>query len=106
MVARRRRHVSLSEAAHDLASIIARLARRFPVTDCDRTLRLILLKQEFASTWNPLKLKIHPTMVSYFAEQAGRAKRLDGRRLHGPLDLSKSFAHELTSSPCAECATP
>ena len=34
MVARRRRHVSLSEAAHDLASIIARLARRFPVTDC------------------------------------------------------------------------
>ena len=36
MVARRRRRVSLSEA---LASIIARLARRFPVADCDRTLR-------------------------------------------------------------------
>jgi len=29
MVARRRRHVSLSEAARDLASIIARLAASF-----------------------------------------------------------------------------
>jgi hypothetical protein len=57
MVARRHRHVSLSEGAHDLASIIARLGRRFPVTDCDRTLRLKLLKQGFASTWNLLKLK-------------------------------------------------
>lgn len=27
-----------------------------------------------------------PRSVSYFAGQAGRAKRLDERRLHGPLD--------------------
>ena len=72
MVARRRRHVSLSEAARDPASIIARLARRFPVTDCDRTLRLRLLEQGFASTWNLLKLKTqHARSVSYFAGQAG-----------------------------------
>jgi hypothetical protein len=79
--------MSLSEAGHDLASIIARLA----VTDCDRTLRLRLFKQGFVSTWNLLKLKIQacPRSVSYFARQAGRAKRLDGRRLHGPVDLFK-----------------
>jgi hypothetical protein len=56
MVARPRRHVSLSEAAHDLGSIIARLAR----VSCDglrSPFAAETVKQGFAATWNLLKLK-------------------------------------------------